>query len=151
MSDSASFAIDAVICGYHVCKEIWPNPVDEEELTCECKVGNSHDSLAVAIKKLSDGSNTIVGHVPRHRSPLYSVFIRRGGLITCVVNDPRQYSSDLPQGGLELLWKLLFSACSLLESNKMKSLVQSAMEKVTWSQPTMNHSCNQPLIAILPA
>jgi len=110
-------------------KEIWPNPVDEEELTCEREVGNSHDPLAVAVKKLIDGNNTIVGHVPRHISPLCSVFIRRGGSITCVVNGPRQYSSDLPQGGLELPCKLHFSAPSLLESNKMKSLIQSAMEK----------------------
>ena len=99
MSASASFTIDAVIRGYYVYKEIWPNPVDEEELTCECEVGNSHDPLAVAIKKLIDGSNMIVGHVPRRISPLCSVFIRRSGSITCVV------------------------------SNKMKSLVQSAMEK----------------------
>jgi len=66
--------------------------------------------------------------VPRRISPLCLVCIRRGGSITCVVNGPRQYSSDLPQGDLELLCKLLFSAPSLLESNKMKSLVQSAME-----------------------
>ena len=93
------------------------------------KVGNLHDPLAVAIKKLSDGSNMIVGQVPRCISPLCSVFIRRGGSITCVVYGPRRYSSDLPQGGLELLCKLLFHAPSLLESNKMKKLIQSAMEK----------------------
>jgi len=34
MSASASFAIDTLIHGY-VYKEIWPNPVDEGELTCE--------------------------------------------------------------------------------------------------------------------
>ena len=62
-------------------------------------------------------------------APLCSVFIRRGGLITCVVDGPRRYSSDLPQGGLELPCKLLFRAPSLLESNKMKKLIQSAMEK----------------------
>ena len=49
----SKFAIDAVIPGYHVCKEIWPNPVDEEEITCECEVGNSHNPLAIAIKKLT--------------------------------------------------------------------------------------------------
>jgi len=118
MSASASLAIDAVIREYHVCKEIWPNPV----LTCERKVRNSHDPLAVAVKKLFDGSNTIFGHVPRHISSLCSVFIRRGGSITCVVNGPRQYSLDLPQGGLELPRKLLFSAPSLLESEEFGSI-----------------------------
>jgi len=48
MSASASFAIDAVICGYHVYKEFGLTPWT----TCERKVGNSHDPLAVAVKKL---------------------------------------------------------------------------------------------------
>jgi len=96
MSASASFVIDAAIHEYHVYKEIWPNLIDEEQLTCEREVGNSHDPLAVAIKKLIDGSNTIVGHVPRCISPLCSVFIRRGGSIVCIVDGPRRYSSDLP-------------------------------------------------------
>ena len=142
MSASASFVIDAAIRGYHVYKEIWPNPIDDEQLICERKVGNSHNPLAVAIKKLIDGSNTIVGHVPRRISPLCSVFIRRGGSITCVVDGPRRYSSDLPQGGLELPCKLIFSAPSLLESNKMKKLVQSAMEK-SHLEPANNESTLQ--------
>ena len=79
MSASESFVIDTAICGYHVYKDIWPNPIDEEQLTCECEDGNSHDPVAVAIKKLIDGSNMIVGNVPRRISPLCSVFIRRGG------------------------------------------------------------------------
>ena len=102
MSASASFVIDTAIREYHVYKDIWPNPVDEEQLTCECEVGNSHKPLAVAIKKLIDGSNMIVGHVPRCMSPLCSVFIRRGGSIMCVVDGPRRYLSDLPQ-----IWRVL--------------------------------------------
>ena len=79
MSASASFVIDAAIRGYHVYKEIWPNPINEEQLICEHEVGNSYDSLAVAIMKLIDGSNTIVGHVPRHISPLCSVLLEEVG------------------------------------------------------------------------
>jgi len=30
MCASASFVIDAAIHGYHVSKEIWPNPIDGE-------------------------------------------------------------------------------------------------------------------------
>ena len=88
-----------------------------------------YNPLAVAIKQLIDESSMIVGHVPGPISPLCPVFIRRGGSIMCIMNAPRQYSSDLPQGGLELLCKVLFSAPSLLESNKIKKLVQSAKEK----------------------
>ena len=95
MSASASFVIDTAIHGYHVYKDIWPNSIDKEQLTCEREVGNSHGPLAVAIKKLIDGSNLIIGHVPKCISPLCSVFIRRGGSITCVVDGPRRYSLDL--------------------------------------------------------
>ena len=77
MSASASFVIDAAIRGYHVYKEIWPNPIDEEQLTCEHKIGNSHNPLAVAIKKLIDGSNMIVGHVPKKRCKAFD----DGGII----------------------------------------------------------------------
>ena len=102
MSASASFIIDTAIRGYHVYKDIWPNLIDKEQLTCERKVGNSHDPLAVAIKKLIDRSNVIVGHAPRCISPLCSVCIRRGGSITCVVDGPRRYSSDLRE-----IWQVL--------------------------------------------
>ena len=76
MSASASFVIDTALCGYHVYKDIWPNPIDEEQLTCEREVGNSHDPLAVAIKKLIDGSNMIIGHVPRrtYSSSMFSFY-----------------------------------------------------------------------------
>ena len=75
MSASASFVINAAIRGYHVYKEIWPNPINEEQLICEHEVRNSHDPLAVAIKKLIDGSNTIIEHVPRRIYLLYVQFL----------------------------------------------------------------------------
>ena len=118
---SESFVIDAAIRGYHIYKEIWSNPVHEERLVCECKIGNSHDPLSVVMKKLIEGNSTVVGHIPRHISPFCSIFIKRGGSITCIVDGLRRYSADLAQGGLELPCKLLFSTPSLLESNKMKN------------------------------
>lgn len=47
------------------------------------------DPFAVAVLK----DNTIVGHVPCKFSAICSVFIKRGGQVTCKV-------TDLPQGGL---------------------------------------------------
>ena len=96
----------------------------EEQLLCECEVENSHDPMSVAVKKQINGASTIVGHVPRRISLLCLVFIRS---ITCIVNGPRRYSADLPQGGLELPCKLMFIAPSLLECNKMKKLVRSSL------------------------
>ena len=43
-----------------------------------------------------------MGHVPRKVSCVFSTFLLHGGLITCTITGERRYSSDLPQGGLEL-------------------------------------------------
>ena len=68
LSCSASFVVDLVICGYHIYKDIWPSLVVEEQLQCKWEVGNLHeftDLISVAAKKLIDGKNTVVGHIPR--------------------------------------------------------------------------------------
>jgi len=71
------------------------------------------DTSAVAILDHSSTSNSAqstitVGHVPRLILMVCSIFIRRGGTIACVVTGPRQYSSDLPQGGLEIPCRYIF-------------------------------------------
>ena len=40
--------------------------------------------------------------------PSVAYFLLRGGLIKCEINGHRRYSSDLPQGGLELPCLLTF-------------------------------------------
>jgi len=65
--------------------------------------GNRQDRFAVAVYKDLD----IVGHVPSI-SMLYSVFLRHGGTIHCIISGNRQYLHDLPQGGLKVPCKLYF-------------------------------------------
>ena len=67
-------------------------------LACRQEPHNREDLFAVGVYK----DTTLVGHVPRKFSCVLSLFIRRGGIITSRVTGSRQYSSDLPQGGLEL-------------------------------------------------
>ena len=50
-----------------------------------------------------------MGHVPRKISSICSLFLRESGSIICHVTGSRQYSSDLPQGGLEIPCVLTFS------------------------------------------
>ena len=50
-----------------------------------------------------------MGHVPRRISAGCSLFIQQNGRVTCEVSGPRQFSVDLPQGGLEVPCKLTFS------------------------------------------
>ena len=67
-------------------------------------------------------NNIIVGHVSRNISVTCSALLRRGGTITCTVTGVRQYSNDLPQGGLEVPCRLNFSASSKEISKIIKLL-----------------------------
>ena len=91
-----TFSVEAMIRGHHVYKEIWI-PVEGEVLSCMREVGNSRDPMAVAVKKGGD----VVGHVPRKLSAVCSIFLQRGGTISCRVAGHRLYSSDLEQGVLK--------------------------------------------------
>ncbi len=65
---------------------------------------DGRDRYAVAVIK--DG--VAIGHLPRKVLRVCSLFLRRGGTIHCRVTGGRRFSSDLPQGGLEVLCKILF-------------------------------------------
>ena len=97
------YVIDSCIRGHHIYKEVW-SPFVNEKLTCAIEEGNNHDPYAVAVMK----GELIVGHVPRKISATCSLFLRRNRLITARVTDSRQYSRDLPQGGLEVPCVLKF-------------------------------------------
>lgn len=75
--------------------------------------------------------NNIVGHVPLNISSTCSSFLRRGGRITCKVTSTRQYSADLPQGGLEIPSTLVFEEeakeISEVKKNLSGDLVQLKM------------------------
>ena len=49
-----------------------------------------------------------MGHVPRYISTLCLIFIRHGGAVYSIVLGGRQYSRDLPQGGMEIPFRLHF-------------------------------------------
>ena len=121
------FTVEAVIRGYHIYKSIWLNQIMEEELSCEREIGNAQDTHTVAIRKTIDGEVTTVGHVPRHISSICSIFIRRGGVIVCKVQGSRQYSADLPQGGLEIPYTLRFTSHIEKEADKAERLLESAL------------------------
>ena len=100
--------------GYHVYRHIWSAAVGEV-LSCEREPTNSRDRYAVAVKK----DEVAIGHLPRKVSRICSLFLRRGGAIHCRVSGGRRYSSDLPQGGLEIPCQVIFSA-KLKEIKKLK-------------------------------
>ena len=79
------------------------------------------------IKKPTDGVSTIVGHVTRRISPLCLVLLEELDL-SLHRGWYKVLFSQLPQGGLELPYKLMFIGPKLLDCKKMKKLVQSSLE-----------------------
>ena len=74
--------------------------------------------------------DVIFGHVPRTISPICSIFIRRGGTIKCLISGGRRYSSDLPQGGLEISCILIFKTTKAKDCLKTQEILDNTWFKV---------------------
>jgi len=109
-----TFEIDCCVQGYHVYQRLWTATVGEN-LSCRWEPTNENDRYAVEVTK----EYAVIGHIPC----VCSLFIRRGGNIVCVVTGTRRYSVDLPQGGLEIPCKLIFTA-KPREINKLRKLLR---------------------------
>ena len=94
---------DSCIRGYHVYKDVW-TPTIDEVLPCRRETTNEYDPFAVMVEK----SEAVVGHLPRKISSTCSLFLSKGGSISCRVSGTRQYSADLVQGGLVVPCVLIF-------------------------------------------
>ena len=130
--EKASYKLEYCIGGYHVYKEIWKSNPDDI-LTCRREHGNIHDLYAVC---MVHATGIVVGHVPRKISTVCSMFLLKGGSISCQVTGKRRYSADLPQGGLELPCELRFNGPSTLVNKVQKILeklpsVNDAEQKLT--------------------
>ena len=102
--------------GYHVYQDVWSASVGEV-LPCERESTDSTDRYAVAVTK--DG--VVIGHLLRKVSRVCSLFLRRSGRIHCRVTGGRRYPIDLPQGGLEIPCRIVFTA----EEDQLKKLKRS--------------------------
>ena len=110
------YTVCSCVRGYHVYEGIWVAALGEQ-IGCIREPLNVMDRYAVALKK--DGA--VIGHLPQKILQICSLFIRRGGTIKCIVKGTRRYSSDMPQGGLEIPCILSFSG-EKNEINKVKLL-----------------------------
>lgn len=122
-----TFEVEAMVRGYHIYQDVW-NPTINQGLQCAREPGNLRDPFAVAV--LTGNSHQIVGHIPLKISSLCSLFLRRGGTITCKVTGKRRHSKDLPQGGLEIPCILTFEGSST-EIAKVEKLVKRSLAFLT--------------------
>ena len=88
------------------------------------EIGNVEDRYAVIVIR----GSTMVGHVPRKISAAYLLFLQRKGSIQCVITGARCYSSDLPQGGLEVPCVFKFRGHPN-DMSKVGKLLQPTSEK----------------------
>ena len=82
------------------------------------RVLGSQEILVIAtqsqfLKRTAVSEPCMVGHLSRKMSKLFSLFLRRGGVIICEVTAARRYSVDLVEGGLEI-------PCMLVSKSKNK-------------------------------
>ena len=109
-----------------------------EILSCKREKRNASDPYAVAVIKAENEEDAvvIVGHVPRKISAACSLFLgREGSSIICTVCGDRRYSSDFPQGGLEVPCKLIFKG-SKENVGKMKKLLTGTSSTTSTSTDT---------------
>ena len=116
----STYTVETIVHGYHVYQVIWEAAVGQV-LPCQWERGNVHDPYAVAIVE----RGVVVGHVPRAISSVCYLFLGKSGTISCQVTGTKHYSRDLPQGGLEVPCKLIFSGESRLII-KVRKLLQEA-------------------------
>ena len=122
---------DSCIRGHHISKDFW-TPVINEELVCAQESGNSHDPYAVAIKK----GSVVVGHVPRKISAICSLFLRVKTITATVTDSHRQYSNDLPQGGVEV--PCVFKFCGEAKTiDKVRRLLPANNEQDSDKPPPL--------------
>ena len=86
MSELQSYALESIIQGYHVYKEVWEASIGQI-LPCRREAGNIHDPYAVAVVE----QGVFVGRVPRAISSLCHLFPRRNVSPMCEVTGRRRF------------------------------------------------------------
>ena len=120
------FRFTSCIRGFHV-YEGARTPTHHEILQCSREEGNVQDPYAVKVMKLG----IVVGHLPKKISATCSLFLRKGGAISCQVTDERRKRSvDLVQGGLEIQCLLIFSSKKRDLLDKLQKLLALSIERV---------------------
>ena len=76
------FEYECCICGYHIHKEIRMELYPAFVNICEREALNPNERYAVAVMK----NDIVISHLQRVLSQICSLFIARGGAITCVVS-----------------------------------------------------------------
>ena len=128
------YTVKSCVRGYHVYKDIWEASIGEE-LICVRETSNPKDPFAVAVVK----NEMIVGHIPKKISSVCSLFLKRKGVLKVRTTGGRQYSKDLPQGGIEIPCVLIFEGDSK-DLSKVEKLISPILDSPSESKKKLD--CN---------
>ena len=81
------------------------------------------DKYAIALKQ----KDVIVGHIPKFLSKITYFYLKHGGDLLVEIIGKRQYSRDLPPGGMELPALYVFKTTNLEMHLQLPSLARKAM------------------------
>ena len=118
------YEVSSIVRGFHIYQRSW-SPSLEEQLECLREATNDKDRYAVAVLR----HRSIVGHISKRISAACLLFIERNGRIHCRITGTRQYSADLPQGGLEIPCVLTFEG-DKNEVMKVRKLISKKVEAI---------------------
>ena len=82
------------------------------------------DKYAIALKE----KPMIVGHIPKFLSKITCFYLKHVGDLLVEKIGKRQYSRDLPQGGMELTALYVFKTANLEMHLQLPSLARKAMK-----------------------
>ena len=108
------------IRGFHVYKSIWTLFIGKT-LLCSRETSNLYDPFAVKVLKTDE----IVGLLPKMITSTCSIYLRKGGMITCTINGERRYLRDLTQGGLGMPHPPIFE----INNNSMITKINKTLDQ----------------------
>ena len=120
------FTVECCVGGHHVYQKEWEAEIGSK-LTAQYETRPGalvQDEYAIALKQ----KNVIVGHIPKFLSKITHFYLKYGGDLLVEIIGKRQYSRDLPQGGMELPAIYVFKTTNLEMHLQLPSLAKKAMK-----------------------
>ena len=125
------FTVECCVRGHHVYQKEWEAEIGSK-LTAQYETRPGalvQDKYVIALKQ----KDVIVGHIPQFLSKITYFYLKHGGDLLVEITGKRQYSRDLPQGGMELPALYVFKTTNLEMHLQLPSLARKAMK--TYNDP----------------
>ena len=120
------FTVECCVRGHHVYQKEWEADIGSK-LTAQYETRPGalvQDKYAIALKQ----KDVIVAHIPKFLSKITYFYLQHGRDLLVEIIRKRQYSRDLPQGGMELPALYVFKTTNLEMHLQLPSLARKVMK-----------------------